>query len=202
MAARSEAQEKVVRRSGRVPPMMRRDARERRAALIGSAARCFSEKGYTVTLEEIADRAGVGRGTLYRNFKDRMALALAVFERDVDALEGKIDLSRPVRETLREILHQGARASALFTRLAIELPLERGHLDEMHQLGSRLGEALGPLVEKAHAEGVLRADIGAWELLLSMRMISGLLLPQMSDEQVRERIDEALKLLLGGLRAA
>ena len=53
---------------------MRSDARERREALLTAGEQCFREQGFTVPLEQIADRAGVGRGTLYRNFKDAVTL--------------------------------------------------------------------------------------------------------------------------------
>lgn len=179
---------------------MRRDARERRDALINAAALCFASKGYNVPLEEIAERAGVGRGTLYRNFRDRMALALAVFERDVDALEAWVDMARPIEDVVRDFVYRGAKVSALFTRMAIELPLERDNFNEFHHLGARVASILEPLIAKAHDQGLLRPELGTYDVLLSMRMISGLLIPQMSDEEVQAKIDKAMELLMRGLR--
>jgi len=178
---------------------MRRDARERREALIRAAADCFAEKGYTVPLEEICARAGVGRGTLYRNFRDRAALALAVFEQDIDTLKATIDMSRPIDEVVGDIVRSGAKASALFTRMAIELPLSRENLDDFHHLGERMAAIIQPLVDRGHADGVLRPDLGVIDILLSMRMISGLLLPQMSEAEIREKIDRSMALLMRGL---
>lgn len=179
---------------------MRRDARERRDALIAAAAACFAEKGYTVPLEEIADRAGVGRGTLYRNFRDRASLALAVFERDIEALAERFDLDRPIEEAVTDFLLSGAKASALFTRMAIELPLSRENLDDFHHLGERVATIIKPLVDRGHATGALRADLGPLDILMCMRMISGLLIPQMSEDEIREKIDHAMALLARGLR--
>jgi len=181
-------------------PAMRRDARERRDALIAAAAACFAEKGYTVPLEEIADRAGVGRGTLYRNFRDRASLALAVFERDIDALAARFDMERPIEEAVSDFLLSGARASALFTRMAIELPLSRENLGDFHHLAERVATIIKPLIDKAHADGALRADLSAMDIMMCMRMISGLLIPQMSEEEIREKIDRAMALLMRGLR--
>jgi len=178
----------------------RRDALVRRKALIEAAAACFVEKGYTVPLEEIADRAGVGRGTLYRNFRDRMELALAVFDRDIDALEAWLDMSRPIEQVMADILYRGAKVSALFTRLAIEIPIDFKHVEGFHALGQRVAAILVPVVERAHADGLLRPELGPKDLLLSMRMTSGLLIPQMSEEEVRERIEAAMALLMPGLR--
>ena len=67
----------------------RRDAVLRREALLNAAIECFETRGYSVSLEEIADHAGVGRGTLYRNFKDRAALTLAIFAREIEKILGK-----------------------------------------------------------------------------------------------------------------
>ncbi|MBT2189053.1 TetR/AcrR family transcriptional regulator [Sphingobium nicotianae] len=180
----------------------RRDARERRDALIEAAAACFAEKGYTVPLEEIADRAGVGRGTLYRNFRDRMALALAVFERDIEGLEAELDLTLPTEQVIGDLLRRGAEASALFRRLAMELPLEPEHLDGFHKLGERVTEILRPLVVKAHATGAMRPELGPKDLLLCIKMTSGLLLPRLSEVDVQAQIDAAISLLLRGLRAS
>jgi len=181
---------------------MRRDARERRDALVRAAAECFAVKGYNVPLEEIADRAGVGRGTLYRNFKDRMALALAVFSRDIDDLEAQLDMALPIEQLMSAILHRGAKAAALFTRLAIEVKLDPEHLDDFHQLGTRVSALLQPLVDKAHEDGLLRPELGTKDLLLCMRMASGLLLPQMAEKEVQAHIDAALSLLMRGLCAS
>ena len=67
------------------------DAQARRDALIAAARLCFARAGYFVPLEDIADAAGVGRGTFYRNFKDRMALALAVFEQEIERMRARLD---------------------------------------------------------------------------------------------------------------
>ena len=53
---------------------MRKDAQERRDRLIAAAADLFELQCYDVPLEAIAERAGIGRGTLYRNFRARMLL--------------------------------------------------------------------------------------------------------------------------------
>lgn len=180
---------------------LRRDARERRDALVRAAAICFAEKGYTVPLEEIADRAGVGRGTLYRNFRDRIDLALAVFGHDIDNLEAELDISRPTQQVIGDLLRRGAKASALFTRLAMELPLDAEHLDGFHRLGERVITILEPLVVRAQADGTLRPELGPKDLLLCIKMTSALLLPKPSQADVEPQVDAAIALLLRGLRA-
>lgn len=65
---------------------LRKDAADRRAALLKAARAVFAEDGIDAPLDRIAERAGVGRATLYRNFPGRTEIALAVLLDDVAAL--------------------------------------------------------------------------------------------------------------------
>ncbi len=62
---------------------LRADARQNRARLISAATAAFAEKGADAPLEDIARRAGVGIGTLYRHFPSRLDLQAAVFRTQV-----------------------------------------------------------------------------------------------------------------------
>ena len=57
---------------------LRSDARRNRDAILRAAEEVFAAESVTVPLQRIAERAGVGRGTLYRHFPDRYALAAAL----------------------------------------------------------------------------------------------------------------------------
>jgi AcrR family transcriptional regulator len=59
---------------------LRRDAERNRALILQAAREAFAELGLRVTLDEIARRAGVGVGTVYRRFADKEALIEALFE--------------------------------------------------------------------------------------------------------------------------
>jgi AcrR family transcriptional regulator len=69
--------------------MVRSDARENRARILETARQALAEDG-GISMNQIAQRAGVGPGTLYRNFPTREALALAVYQLDVDQLIGSV----------------------------------------------------------------------------------------------------------------
>lgn len=178
----------------------RRDAQERREALISAAAMSFARDGYGIALETIADRAGVGRGTLYRNFRDRGALALAIFSREIDRMAAKLDPTAPVAATIAAMVHDGAAASALFVRIAVELRADDPNLTAFQTLGERLERIVTPLVVAGKARGELDARVTPEQLVLAIRMAGGLLLPLMDEAQVTARIDAALRLLLDGLR--
>src|SRR6266699_4143127 len=71
---------------------MRADARRNYGRLLAAALAAFSEQGAdTASLEEIARRAGVGIGTLYRHFPTRQALLEAVYRDQVEALRARAD---------------------------------------------------------------------------------------------------------------
>jgi AcrR family transcriptional regulator len=75
-----------------LPPPMRADARRNRELLMAAALEAFTERGTDDTsLEEIARRAGVGIGTLYRHFPGRTALLEAVYTDQVAALCRRAD---------------------------------------------------------------------------------------------------------------
>ena len=65
---------------------LRSDARRNRERIVVVAAEVFAEQGVNASLEEVAQRAGVGIGTLYRRFPTRQALVEAIFEDRVEEL--------------------------------------------------------------------------------------------------------------------
>ena len=69
----------------------RADAARNRARILDAAERLFAERGVgTVTMDEIAAEAGVGKGTLFRRFGDRAGLALALLEESERELQGQV----------------------------------------------------------------------------------------------------------------
>lgn len=179
---------------------MRSDAARRREALVRAAAICFHESGYWVPLEEVAKRAGVGRGTLYRCFADRTALIIAVIEREIDQVADAIASLDTPGEILPFVITRGARMTAFYSRAALALA-RGGAVDPgFMALSHRAETFLAPIVAQAHAQGSLRQSIGPRELLLVVRMIGSLLDPAMSDDEVRLQSQQALALIMDGLR--
>src|SRR5215472_14482324 len=90
------------------PRPVRADARQNYARLIAPAATSISELGPNVSLEEVAKRAGVGIGTLYRHFPNRQALLEAVYRDQVTALAAQareLQTTMPPAEALPLWLH-------------------------------------------------------------------------------------------------
>src|SRR2546430_2663356 len=87
--------EAMTRTSDQVPArpaeQLRADARQNHARLITAATAAFAERGADAPLEDIARRAGVGIGTLYRHFPTRLDLQAAVFRSQVSVVCGEAD---------------------------------------------------------------------------------------------------------------
>lgn len=184
------------------PRQMRRDALQRRDALIRAAAECFQTSGYWVPLEEVAKRAQVGRGTLYRCFTDRTALIIAVVEREMDQLGEAIAGLETAEDILPLVMMRGARMTAFYSRAALELARGGGGTVDpgFIALSNRAEAFLRPIVTQAQRQGRLREDIGPGEILLAVRMIGSLLDPAMHNEDMRQQTQHALALVMDGLR--
>src|SRR3954470_18345006 len=70
---------------------LRRDAQRNRDRILDAARRAFAEEGLDIGVDEIARRAGLGVGTLYRRFPTKASLVEAIFEDRLDALQPAID---------------------------------------------------------------------------------------------------------------
>ncbi|MGW3991140.1 TetR/AcrR family transcriptional regulator [Streptomyces sp. NPDC004830] len=113
--------------------MVRSDARENRARILAAAREALSEDGST-SMNQIAQRAGVGPGTLYRNFPTREALVLAVYQDEVTRIVGAVP----------DLLAQMPPLDALRTwTLDLVEAMRRKH---------GLGDALGPGAHQAISE--------------------------------------------------
>ena len=150
---------------------LRADARRNRQQIIEAAAKAFAEDGGEVPMEEIARRAGVGVGTLYRRFPDRDALVLAVAQESIagvvaqiravveqeprawDALVKSMSYSRELKLSLRPT----TSASAAAAEAVRSDPLIR-------DLRREFGELITRLVSAAQREGSLRDDVGAGDV--------------------------------------
>src|SRR5215831_8776497 len=86
----------------------RADARRNYDRLVAAARDVFTEDGTSASLERVAERAGVGIGTLYRHFPTRQALLEAVYQEEVEAMARAADdlASLPPWDALSQWLHQ------------------------------------------------------------------------------------------------
>jgi len=185
------------------PPVRRaprKDAARNRSRLIEAAARAFREQGLGVSVNAIADHAGVNVATLYRHFPTKDHLIVAVLEAVLEPLVTARDRAL--------MTHESGDALATFVHEAVRLQVEhRGLADALEhypsatelraQLREPAIEIVTPLVERAHRTGELRPDVDALDLLVVLRMLAGVAAaPELSPDRVRRYVD----LVLHGLR--
>jgi AcrR family transcriptional regulator len=142
--------------------MLRADAQRNRDAILGAARETFAEEGLEAPLEEIARRAGVGIGTLYRRFPTRLDLIDAVLtttvERHIEAAERALDLPDPWDGLVCYLEESGsiqAQDRASNDMMSMRLP----GASQAEAAKKRMFELTAQLIERARASGQLRADV-------------------------------------------
>lgn len=178
---------------------MRRDAQQRRAALLAAAEDCFRERGFLVPLEAIAQRAGVGRGTLYRNFAGRLELVLALFDDELARVEQSLPALTDPEQAIRDFVLRGARMAALYNRLAADMPADAASQAGFQALQQRALHLLEPVIQAARAGGRLREGIAASDILLLVRMVGGVHSPSYGPEQLGAVSASAFRLVAEGV---
>lgn len=136
---------------------LRKDAAERRSALLAAARIVFAEQGIDAPLDRIAERAGVGRATLYRNFPGRTEIALAVLVDEVVELERRF--AEPTTavaflEFLGELSERLERNAALGAVLAATPSPEL-----LQPLRRAIIKAATAPLKASQAAGAVRADL-------------------------------------------
>jgi AcrR family transcriptional regulator len=150
-------------------PRRRADARRNVDALIEAARTVFAGSGVDAPAKEITDLAGVGVGTLYRHFPQRADLVKAVVESGIDAVADAgpaLSAEHGSVDALTEWIHRFTALLATKRGLASALhsgdPAFSGLPDYFMQ---RLGPALAVLIDAAVADGAVRDDVSAEDLL-------------------------------------
>jgi AcrR family transcriptional regulator len=179
----------------------RADARRNYELLIEAATRAFAERGADdVSLEEIARRAGVGIGPLYRHFPALPNLLEAVYKDQVDGLEvlaGKLLTSEAPGEALGQWLRAfaafGRTKRSLSTALMATIGKDSALLTECSRILRTCTEAL---LTRAQEAGAVRPDIQPYDLI---KITHGLIVASDSAPGDTEQTDRILDLMMGGL---
>ena len=182
---------------------MRADARRNYQRLVTAAAAAFAEHGADdVSLEEIARRAGVGIGTLYRHFPTRQALLEAVYLDQVEALRARADellesqppdaaLAAWLRDLLEFSRTKRKLTAAMMTTLSKDSEL-------MSSCSSLMRSSATDVLKRAQQAGVVRADADPTDL---MRLIHAISVTTDWAPTDHGQADRLLALVLDGLRS-
>jgi AcrR family transcriptional regulator len=175
----------------------RADARRNYEKVLAAARDAFAEGGESTALEEIARRAGVGIGTLYRHFPNRQALLEALYADEVEELcrsAAGLEDADPW-EALSGWFERFIGYMATKQALAGELLNYVGRDAELFKASkAALFEAGEPLLSRAQEAGVVRDDVGFAEVL---QMVMGISKIPAADPEQNQHM---LRIALDGLR--
>lgn len=185
---------------------MRADARRNRERLLEIAAVAFAEHGEGASLDDIAKRAGVGTGTLYRHFPTRQALLEAAYLDRIEAIAARAEVvaaERAPGEALREWLDElgVGMIQVRGMRALLGTAVTAGGSTVDTACGDCLRGAAGRLVRAAQQAGALRRDVEPIEVL---RLVHGVATAAgASDREGGEpaSVRRYLSLVWDGLRA-
>jgi AcrR family transcriptional regulator len=181
---------------------LRRDAERNRRRILTAAADAFAEGGLGVTMDEIARRAGVGVGTVYRRFPDKDLLIEALFEQRIEELVALAEAARDDPDPFAGLVR------FFETFLAVQAA-DRGLKDVV--LGSARGagraararQRIGPIVDellaRARAGGEVRPDLAASDLALIQLMLGAVI--DFTHDVAPETWRRVLAIVLDGLPA-
>jgi AcrR family transcriptional regulator len=156
---------------------LRRDAERNRQRILEVAREAFAEDGLAVTLDEIARRAGVGVGTVYRRFPDKEQLIDALFEERIGELVAIAEAALRHDDAWEGLVSFLESATAAH---ADDRGLKEVALSGTHGLGrvARARELMAPLVTRlvarAQEQGQLRPDLQPTDLPLLQLMLGSL----------------------------
>lgn len=186
-----------------MPGTLRADARANRDQVLAAARVLFATRGADVSMKDIADRAGVGVGTLYRRFPDRDALIGATAEAHLLDLATALETAQREERTAWLALSRflraciDARIGALAAAIEPSLHTRIQHNAQVKAARTAIGNTLADLTRQAQTDGDLRPDAGPEDIALLMTVQISLR-PDQSHSQAAERVTG---LILGGLRA-
>jgi AcrR family transcriptional regulator len=187
--------------AARPPAGLRADARRNYERLVAEARVCFAAHGTDASLEDVARRAGVGIGTLYRHFPNRQSLMSAVFE---DAVGELIARARELRDApqpcvalvswLREMVAHASEYRGLARAL---MAVTYDDTSALARCSGPIREAGGALLRRAQDAGDVRGDVEIGDLLQLTHAIALAAEGNPGDPELADRL---LTLTLRGLK--
>ena len=175
----------------------RADARRNYEKVLAAAREAFAEGGESTALEEIARRAGVGIGTLYRHFPNRQSLLEAIYVDEVEEVcrsAAALEDAEPweaLSSWVERLIGYIATKQALATELLAYVDRDA---EVFKTSRAALWGAGEPLLERAQEAGVVRPDVEIGEMI---QMVIGIAKIPAADPQQTARM---VRIALDGLR--
>jgi AcrR family transcriptional regulator len=156
---------------------LRSDAERNRQRILSAAGNVFAEHGLGATMDEIADQAGVGVGTVYRRYPEKQLLIDALFEERIEELarvgEQALAAADPWQGLLTYLEAAIAQQAANRGLRDLLLSSTYGH-DRVARARERLAPITAQLLERAQKDGELRPDLAANDVPLLYLMLGAI----------------------------
>jgi AcrR family transcriptional regulator len=181
---------------------LRADAERNRRRVLEVAQAVFAAEGLAVPIDEIARRAGLGVGTLYRHFPTKEELFAAI-------VVGRLEDLVAHGAALLDAPDPGGAFFGFLTKMVMEGAAKKDFMDALASTGIDLSKVVGPLkkemgrvmtvlLERAQAQGTVREDVGIPEVLALVTGAFGQIDRYGGGPKGRERL---LAIVLDGLRS-
>jgi AcrR family transcriptional regulator len=179
---------------------LRADAAQNRERLIAAARDAFAAEGESVSLEQIARMAGVGIGTLYRNFRTREAIVEAVYRSELDAVAASVDGFLAEHKAFDALMLWLERYAAFVDTKrsmqdALRIAWTSGTIP-IPETRARINATIAKLLQAGAADQTLRADVEPDDVTACLVGVF-LATAHATDPHQRPRV---LRLLMDGLR--
>ncbi|MGK2912127.1 MAG: TetR/AcrR family transcriptional regulator [Sphingobium sp.] len=162
------------------------------------AACMFEEMGYDVPLEAIAEKAGVGRGTLYRNFKDRSALAIEVVSLRLDEVSQDMARYPDAMDAFTFFLSRVGLLAVLHAPGIDHFSKDDALTTQSSEILQRAQEMFERHLARVQATGRVRSDMTLADFSLLARMLRAVA-TDLPDKDRPHAISRALTLLIEGI---
>lgn len=180
------------------PTLLRKDAERNRQLLIAAAKKVFAEQGFSATLHQVAQQAGVGVGTVYRRFSNKQELMLEIYEEQIEELEYLLNTALEMPdpwEALVFYLEETMKAQIRDKGMAQILSGNLMGAEAFDNSRDRVAPLVNSLVERAVQAGVVREDaVGTDLIFLEVGILSiARLLEAPGAQEIREDAHEVYR---------
>ena len=180
---------------------LRADAERNRLRILSAAAEVFAERGLDVSLDDIADAAGVGVGTVYRRFPSKDDLIDALFHAKIGEVEAAAHAALAIEDPwdgFEHFLREACRVHSRDSAMKDVLLAGACGRERVAHARSRIAPIAMKVVQRAQDAGVLRSDLGPFDMPMMQLMVATV--AQRTRDVSPEYWQRAVTILVDGLK--